>query len=563
MRKLAALAGAALVAAVAALSAGAAESGPTLSESVARFPDRYYLLTLPAAKRLATGDVRVTENGVPVSGLAVTRPGDEGFVTMLVIDASNSMRGKPIADAMKAARAFAARRNPSSPLGVVFFNDMNIFLKRITILETRLPKYKAYQNCLMEVFSSFLSLCGVAQKYIELKRFKKWITNLFKGEDGDLSGARAQMVERLGHLQQATEFATLANTEETLEMTAQLEENQEAHQKMLKEVGETIENIESNTMDIKNDVSKLLKLFNAQKKQPTQEKPQAKKPPSARGIRHAMPYVINEDHEWKTLTETMVPDTCQWIFSEPGWVEWAAMKDGTRPPFGISAQPGAGKSHMAATIHEKLRAMAREDETHNTCVGHFYFREREDNWAWFLCAIITSINQAAEQNSTVCEKFSAQIARDDLEWKTSIWQDLATHLLGFVFGESSKYSLLMLLDGIDELKDGAAFSEFLTKFIMEKKLRISVAFTTRPETLKDLPEECGAIIVEATKAKQLADLKTIIWHRINSLDNLKTYSRFVQQKLAVGVEEASPSKFALSPVLTLRTDHENSRSSFR
>jgi tight adherence protein B len=115
---------AALAAAVlAALPAAAAESGPVLSESAARFPDRVYVLTLPKAQQLSTGNVQVTENGEPVANLAVASPGDVGFITFLVIDASNSMRGKPIADAMKAARAFAARRNPNSQLGVIFFND--------------------------------------------------------------------------------------------------------------------------------------------------------------------------------------------------------------------------------------------------------------------------------------------------------------------------------------------------------------------------------------------------------------------------------------------------------
>jgi tight adherence protein B len=126
VRKLALLVVAALaavVAVVAALPAGAAQSGPTLSESAARFPDRYYFLTLPKPQRLTAAKVRVTENGAPVRNLAVTRPGEQGFVTYLVVDASNSMRGKPIADAMKAARAFAAQRNPNSPLGVIFFND--------------------------------------------------------------------------------------------------------------------------------------------------------------------------------------------------------------------------------------------------------------------------------------------------------------------------------------------------------------------------------------------------------------------------------------------------------
>lgn len=54
---------------------------------------------------------------------------------------------------------------------IVFFEDMNAFLQRIVILETRMPKYKAYQNCLMDVFTSFLNMCGHAHRYIELGRF--------------------------------------------------------------------------------------------------------------------------------------------------------------------------------------------------------------------------------------------------------------------------------------------------------------------------------------------------------------------------------------------------------
>jgi tight adherence protein B len=58
-----------------------------------------------------------------VTNLAVTRPGaSTDFGTILLIDASNSMRGKPIVDEMKAARAFAAR-NPNQRLGIISFND--------------------------------------------------------------------------------------------------------------------------------------------------------------------------------------------------------------------------------------------------------------------------------------------------------------------------------------------------------------------------------------------------------------------------------------------------------
>lgn len=118
--------GAALVALMAALvvpaPASAAEAG--LRQAPAKFPDRAFVLTLPEARDLRPGDVRVSEGGAPVADVRVSAGGrgGQGFATILAIDASNSMRGQPIADAMEAARAFAAERRDDQPLGVVFFS---------------------------------------------------------------------------------------------------------------------------------------------------------------------------------------------------------------------------------------------------------------------------------------------------------------------------------------------------------------------------------------------------------------------------------------------------------
>jgi tight adherence protein B len=115
----------ALVASIAALPAvGAEEEGVQIVEAgTALFPDRAYVLTLPTKpdSALTTADVAVTEDGKPVENLAVLSSASaEGIGTVLLIDASNSMKGT-IASAMDAARAFAAR-NPGQPLSVVFFN---------------------------------------------------------------------------------------------------------------------------------------------------------------------------------------------------------------------------------------------------------------------------------------------------------------------------------------------------------------------------------------------------------------------------------------------------------
>lgn len=104
----------------------AADSGLGLSRvGKPSFPDRAYALRLPPGSRVAPSRVRVVENGRPVAGMAVSPASlaAEKLGVVLVIDASRSMTGQPIQDAMQAARTFAGRRSPIQPLGVVTFNS--------------------------------------------------------------------------------------------------------------------------------------------------------------------------------------------------------------------------------------------------------------------------------------------------------------------------------------------------------------------------------------------------------------------------------------------------------
>jgi tight adherence protein B len=126
----------AAIAAVAAYPVAAADSenGVQVVEAgSALFPDRAYVLTLPTDRgsALTVDDVKVTENGKPVTNLSVLSSASaEGIGTVLLIDSSNSMKGS-IGSAMAAARAFAAR-NPGQPLSVVFFNSRPIVALPLT-----------------------------------------------------------------------------------------------------------------------------------------------------------------------------------------------------------------------------------------------------------------------------------------------------------------------------------------------------------------------------------------------------------------------------------------------
>jgi tight adherence protein B len=114
----------ALCATVSAASAVAA-GPPTLVEAGnAGFPHRAFILTLPQRASIGTGSVRVTENGEPVIHLSVAPAGSAAHAvgTVLVIDTSNSMAGKPIESAMLAARTFAGRRNRNQEIALITFN---------------------------------------------------------------------------------------------------------------------------------------------------------------------------------------------------------------------------------------------------------------------------------------------------------------------------------------------------------------------------------------------------------------------------------------------------------
>jgi tight adherence protein B len=120
------LGGLAALAAAVWVGAASAATTPRIVEAAGTaYPQRTYILTLPKAKALSPSKVIVTENGKRVPAVSVARQGtaQSQTIVVLAIDASASMRGKPIAGAVAAARAFAKQMNPDEQVAVVTFNN--------------------------------------------------------------------------------------------------------------------------------------------------------------------------------------------------------------------------------------------------------------------------------------------------------------------------------------------------------------------------------------------------------------------------------------------------------
>jgi len=101
------------------------------------FPERGYVVDLPAEAAIGRDQVTVEENGISVGDFAFDALSTSGlrYGAILAIDASDSMRGKPAAAAQKAARSFVAHRGANEAVGLVTFNGKVVLVQRPTSSE--------------------------------------------------------------------------------------------------------------------------------------------------------------------------------------------------------------------------------------------------------------------------------------------------------------------------------------------------------------------------------------------------------------------------------------------
>jgi tight adherence protein B len=130
------------------------------------FPDRGYVVDLPKAAHVTSSDVQLTENGTGVGNVAVTPLTSSGlrFGVVLAVDASDSMKGAPYADALAAARTFVSQRGENERIGLVTFNGKVATLQALTTASGQLenalahPPAVAYGTHIYDAVDSSLAL---------------------------------------------------------------------------------------------------------------------------------------------------------------------------------------------------------------------------------------------------------------------------------------------------------------------------------------------------------------------------------------------------------------------
>lgn len=98
---------------------------------------------------------------------------------------------------------------------ISFFDVMNSFLERISILESRMPNEAVFKKFLVNVFSALMTLSAIARKCRQKGRLSKWAKALVDGSDPKLKGAFDSLHMHLERFESATMLMTLKQTLES------------------------------------------------------------------------------------------------------------------------------------------------------------------------------------------------------------------------------------------------------------------------------------------------------------------------------------------------------------
>ena len=186
-----------LVSLVAPVGAVAQSASPTLTEARgSSYPDKTFYYRLPERRALTADKVVVTENGSRVANFTLETPGTASGA-ILLIDASNSMKGAPIAGAMQAARNFVNTRSPNLPVAVVVFGPDDDVLTDFTKSKQELDAAVAKNPALAEGTHIYDALKRASELAKDANLPRATVVLLSDGTDVGSDASRADALEAL------------------------------------------------------------------------------------------------------------------------------------------------------------------------------------------------------------------------------------------------------------------------------------------------------------------------------------------------------------------------------
>ncbi|KAH7128114.1 hypothetical protein B0J11DRAFT_504607 [Dendryphion nanum] len=469
---------------------------------------------------------------------------------------------------------------------VAFFNQSTRFFERLSIIEGKVRKEGPLALAIMRVFSAQLSICAIAEVRMKEKnaRIKAFMSALWTVEDPDLAASYGVMQVSIEELAQTVGYETYSSIKDTQtatsEVSAKADEIDEAIRQFRLQQTKDVRLLYDSNLDLKaeiglmrsenragvsmivdsqvtlhNDMKDFIlkSLSSEREKTNTKEKNKLGAKGVGKGdagdkkftaLRSIKSYF--DDHAelvrmWKTahkentaqiqeMKDSFVDRTGEWLGSDPIFQQWI---DGKNPLLWIRGPEGIGKSFLS---HASLQILRSREESHAS-YAYFCFKEDFACLQSAQCAIACAAIQVAETNTRYAEQIAAKLKEDENNrYEISTWRRFFLAPFGSGNPTDSHEKLYLVLDGLDESSDQQieVVREFLEELKNEKS-RVHVLLTSRSDKSVGL-EKLDPLIIEASKARMLPDIKILIWSRLQTLARLRKFShaakKIIRRKVA-------------------------------
>lgn len=466
-----------------------------------------------------------------------------------------------------------------------FFDVMNGFLERLSLLEHRIPPEKPYQVVLVRVFSSILNLSAIARTYRKSGRFSKWVKNLVEHQDSNLKDAYELLQKHLSRLESMTLMATLKQTmvisrdvsslgsavgslgtkmDLNLKLTQQglsigLDTKAYAERAALaalegKELNElALDAIRQQGQDVKN----IANLFKQQQLRDDKKGPQAGLPKASaeskdsgakktlaikdiRAYLRCQQYSTRVYQEETDIMAAYVPGTMHWIQNVQSYQDLFERKT---QALLITGPPGMGKSTLSSHIVRILDEAFREDASVSVC--RFYIREdheqmRDIEYIMRACAL-----QAALKDPQYRDHLRGDFQKHGLleQGNTEKW---FSRLFTKRYPRDSERRVIIVLDGLDELTDSdvRVVNEMLS-LVTSSEANIQFILTGRSMPLSE-HEGLRSGNLDIDKDTVRKDMWKIALARARSMPQLRKLRLEVRRKVAKRLRQEADSKTTLT-----------------
>ncbi|PKS12614.1 hypothetical protein jhhlp_000822 [Lomentospora prolificans] len=451
---------------------------------------------------------------------------------------------------------------------VSFFDIMNSFLERVSMLENRMPNEWQFKKFLINVFSAMLTLSAIARKCRQKGRLSKWAKALIDGSDPKLKAAFDSLHMHLERFESATMLATLKQTmdtakkvegigqdvkniqvgvEQTLAVSQQnyvlgletkgfSKDAALTSHEILSVVTRQEDRGAEHAAGLQQVMRALNKMSGTKGGQDAVVDAGSRKSAAIRTLAKLLSCNLDDRTQLMEIETTYVNGTYKWFRDQETYSEFEA---GNSRLLSVEAPAGMGKSTLSYTVVKALQDEYIGDST--TSVAFFFFREDVDE----LTTAARMLRSCAIQVATRDVRYREEVLTD-LQLQTGYEQEsneefnqdheqLWQQLYKKKFHKKSGRRLVMIVDGVDEAEPPTR--EFLEEIFREvcssKDLNIQILYTCDPTVFQIDPDTVPAKTFSLTKEHLLPDMKNIIVTRMKGLSRLRKLSQKTKRKIVM------------------------------